>query len=199
MHRYFVACKRQFMNCNDPTVGWYNKIKPPKAYQEEKHCLVLITHLAFTRDPPQKWFPFLHTRGQRSYRGTAECICTCSWPAQTPLDWPVPEAHCPWRIPGNPIHNPQPGNLEAVLSLPALTKPTGLCFHKRWHIIVKKHTRWIVVNLKMELHINWETNLLVQSWAISLQLFEKQQEADELLNFLSENQNLWMNCHHTVH
>lgn len=35
-------------------------------YQEEKHCLVLITHLGLTRDPPQKWFPFLHVEGHWS-------------------------------------------------------------------------------------------------------------------------------------
>lgn len=44
------------------------------SYQEEKHCLVLITHREFTREPPQKWFPFLHTNRSGVIHSTAECF-----------------------------------------------------------------------------------------------------------------------------
>lgn len=90
---------------------------------------MLITHLGLTRDPPQKWFPFLHTRGQRSY--TAQQSVFYRLKHHQLSDSPVSEAHCPRRVPGNPVHDTQPRWLQAVLPLPALTKLHLLCVHKK--------------------------------------------------------------------
>lgn len=118
-------------------------------------------------DPPQKWFPFLH-RIVRSHTPARVQLTH----RQTP-NTPVPEAHCPRRVAWHAVNDAQNGGLGAVLSLPTFAELHLLCRHTAavryrggaWWCALGRQQNANSSDLKSS-----ETNLLVHSWASSLQL-----------------------------
>ena len=195
-----AAWNSRLVNLNDLLAHPANSSKNlqiKNVYQEEKHCLVLITHLGLTRDPPQKWFPFLHTRGRRSYtaqqQDVFDLLITSS---QTHLSLRL-TVH--GELPGIPftIRNRVFGVRSSLF--PHSLNSTLSAFTKRRHIFVRKKQK----------ENAWESRL--STMKCCLQLIQKltywlshghflsscleTQETDELLNC----QQLWLNCHHAVH
>lgn len=163
--------------------------------------MVLITHLGLTRDPPQKWFPFLHTGGQRSdtARQSVFYLFTVGSYAISS------QTHLSLRL---TVHGAFPGipctmrilDLWMRSSLfPHSLNSTFSAFTKRRHIIVETRQKACRLDFEVLLHIHSETNLLLQSWALSLQLFENNKKQMNQMEQIATEQELWINCHHTVH
>lgn len=137
-----------------------------KVYQELKHCLVLITHLELTKDPPQKWFPFLHRETRwRTAQQRLRRVCGNTW---SPPHTPVPEAHGPRRVSRKAVHDTPHSPQHAVLSFPTLTELNLLCVHNRTRMRN-------VIGTKIPEEpccLKSETNQLIQSGTLFLQLFK---------------------------
>lgn len=103
---------------------------------------MLITHLGFTRDPPQKWFPFLHRRGQMSYKTQQHSVFDLFMAGLNTIKH---QTHLSLRL---TVHGELPGTPLTIRIL-VLWKRSSLFPHslnstfsvstKRWYsIIVKK-------------------------------------------------------------
>lgn len=113
-------------------------------------------------------------------------------------DSPVSEAHCPWRIPGNPIHDAQPRLLDAVLSLPTLTKLDLLCVHKKGDILLERtHEKAVSTSKSCFIFIQKLTYWFSHGHFLSSCL--KTTRNRLIFKLPVRKQESWMNCHHTVH
>lgn len=91
--------------------------------------MVLITHREFTRDPPQKWFPFLQEGRSDVRRCMAQERIHLSSVAEAAARKgcpPISEAHCPRRVAWDSAYNPQL-SLKTVVPLAALAELHLLC------------------------------------------------------------------------
>lgn len=138
---------------------------------------MLITHLGLTKDPPQKWFPFLHRRGQKSQWNVSSTVClTCWWPVKTQPDTTKHQTHRSLRL---TVHGELPG-IPFTIRRIDLWKRSSLFPHSL-NSTFSMGTKKVIFNceklnkheklLQIWLDINPETNPVVQSWTLSLQLF----------------------------
>lgn len=141
---------------------------------------MLITHLGLTRDPPQKWFPFLRTRGQRSYTAQQSVFYLFTASSNTISS----QTHLSLRL---TVHGEFPGIPFTIRILvawkrsslfPHSLNSTFSAFTKRWRIIVKtqeKACRQLQIVAPFSFR-NWPTGSVMDTFSPAVW---KQQETDE--------------------
>lgn len=128
--------------------------------------MVLITHRELTMDPPQKWFPFLHKKGQRSH--TRSCAGSHTVRGQTHLSLRL-TVH--GEFPGIPLTMRTNVGWTRSSRFPHSVNSTFSAHTQRRCIIAWRRARGCRRLPLSSDFISSETNLLVHSWAPSLQLW----------------------------